>query len=186
MNPIEHVWSRMELKMKEREGRIENLDKLVNAIQEEWDTPGIYKELGRGPGGLTNYYGLGEDQQNIETRSGRTQKHKKYLLHNPSNQLLYETTQITPILERFKELAGQFAKKVPQHTIAEHPCKTGYIYFNKIMGKWQKLSVSWPLQIKEKANLSFVGFVEKAGQRIRDAAAKALPIVTGYAGVIGR
>lgn len=38
-------------------------------------------------------------------------RHPDNPLHNPSNQLLYETTQVTPILERFKELACQFAKK---------------------------------------------------------------------------
>ncbi|CAH0549688.1 unnamed protein product [Brassicogethes aeneus] len=48
MNPIEHVWSRIKLKMKEREEGMENLDELVNAIQEEWGTPEISKELGRG------------------------------------------------------------------------------------------------------------------------------------------
>lgn len=37
MNPIEHVWSRMKRKMKEWEGRLDNLDELVNAIQHEWD-----------------------------------------------------------------------------------------------------------------------------------------------------
>ncbi|CAH0558559.1 unnamed protein product [Brassicogethes aeneus] len=37
MNPIEDVWSRMKLKMKERKGRMENLDELVNSIQEEWE-----------------------------------------------------------------------------------------------------------------------------------------------------
>lgn len=37
MNAIEHVWSRMKLKMKEREGRMDNLDELMNAVQQEWD-----------------------------------------------------------------------------------------------------------------------------------------------------
>lgn len=37
MNPIEHVWSRMKMKLKEREGRLENLDDLMHAVQEEWD-----------------------------------------------------------------------------------------------------------------------------------------------------
>lgn len=37
MNPIEHVWSRMKLNMKDREGRMDNLDDLMNAVREEWE-----------------------------------------------------------------------------------------------------------------------------------------------------
>lgn len=68
MNPIEHVWSRMKLKMKEREGRMENLDDLVNGIQEEWEAipqeflrnlvegmPRRVAELIRTRGGPTKY-----------------------------------------------------------------------------------------------------------------------------------
>lgn len=37
MNMIEHVWSRMKLGVKEREGRMENLNDLANVIRDEWE-----------------------------------------------------------------------------------------------------------------------------------------------------
>lgn len=40
MNPIEHVWSRMKLKLNKRQNGFDDLNELVNAIRQEWeDTP---------------------------------------------------------------------------------------------------------------------------------------------------
>jgi hypothetical protein len=37
MNPIEHVWSRLKLRLNQGEYEFHNLNELANAIREEWE-----------------------------------------------------------------------------------------------------------------------------------------------------